>query len=476
MNETLETPRAAPAPCWCGNAELAPFSPDYLRCPVCETLVTTRPRSRNLERVVDDESDFYGRSYWFDHQECDLKSSTIVERARSDLYERCVFWLRTLLKYKLPPGRSLELGCGHGGFVALLRWVGFDASGLELSPWVVEFAREAFGVPVLCGRVEDQEIPLESLDLIVLLDVLEHLPDPLDTMRHCMRLLKPDGLALIQVPRFPAERSYAELAERNDLFLKMLMPDEHLQLFSQPAMQRFLGELGLEHAAFEEALAGHDMLVVASRRPLPSVDPQAADRALSAEPSARLVRALIDAEQHVAQQLARLREYATRKERDMAELRSWVAKKDHSAEEYVASLRAQLAHKESELALLGAHMAQKDVTYRAQIVSLEQQVAEKTQSCEVMRAYAAEKEQALAEELRRRSSLRAMLGVWAARRFAAIVEPIRYRGSRLKRRLRSFRIVEWSEWLLSLRGKPLKYLLGRLRERTREKLRAWLRR
>lgn len=472
MNETIETPSATPAPCWCGNAELAPFSPDYLRCPACQTLVTTRPRSPDLERVVDDARDFYGRSYWFDHQERDLKSSTIVERARSDLYERCALWLRTLLKYRLPPGRSLELGCGHGGFVALLRWAGFDASGLELSPWVVEFARAAFGVPILCGRIEDQQIAPESLDLIVLLDVLEHLPDPVGTMRHCLDLLKPDGLVMIQVPRFPAEQSYDDLVERNDLFLKMLVPDEHLQLFSQAAMQRFLGELGLEHAAFEEALAAHDMIVVASRSPLPSADPEQAERTLSAAPSARLVRALADAEQ----QFATLRAHTARKERDLAELRDWVAKKDRSAEEHVASLRAKLAHKESELMILGAHLAQKDVVYKAHTDALERQLVEKTQACEIMRAYAAEKEHELAEELRRQASLGGMVGIWSARRKRAFHKSLKFRLTRLNQRFRSLRVVEWLEWLLSLRHKPPRYLLGRLRERASEKLRVRVRR
>ncbi|MGQ9532551.1 MAG: class I SAM-dependent methyltransferase, partial [Desulfotomaculales bacterium] len=118
-------------------------------------------------------------------------------RARTDLPERCLYWLRTLLKYKLPPGRVLELGCGHGGFVALLRWAGFEAIGLELSPWVVGFARQTFGIPTLLGPVENQVIEPSSLEAIVLMDVLEHLPNPLSTLRHCLELLKQDGIFVI---------------------------------------------------------------------------------------------------------------------------------------------------------------------------------------------------------------------------------------------------------------------------------------
>ena len=111
--------------CWCENTNLIPFSPGYLRCPACETLVAEILPTVNYHKVADDDRDFYGRDYWFAHQENDLGFSNITVRARADLSERCLHWLRTLLTYKLPPGKILELGSAHGGFVALLRlgWI-----------------------------------------------------------------------------------------------------------------------------------------------------------------------------------------------------------------------------------------------------------------------------------------------------------------------------------------------------------------
>src|SRR4051812_34209703 len=99
--------------CWCGHSELLPFSPSYLRCPLCESLVVAVIPATELTRVSDDDRDFYGRDYWFTHQEADLGFTNIKDRARADLPERCLHWLRTLLKFKLPPGRTLELGCAH---------------------------------------------------------------------------------------------------------------------------------------------------------------------------------------------------------------------------------------------------------------------------------------------------------------------------------------------------------------------------
>ena len=106
--------------CWCGNTDLMEFSPGYLRCPMCETLVATQMLAPDVARIKDDNRDFYGREYWFSHQEKDLGFANIMTRARVDLSERCLHWLRTVLKYKLPPGKALELGSAHGGFVTTL--------------------------------------------------------------------------------------------------------------------------------------------------------------------------------------------------------------------------------------------------------------------------------------------------------------------------------------------------------------------
>ena len=144
-------------PCWCGNADLVPFNDDYLRCVRCETLVLRCETSAAAGRVDDDGKDFYGRDYWFGHQQ-ELGFADIRERARQDLPRRCLHWLRTVLRYRLPPGVTLELGCAHGGFVAMLRSAGFDAHGLELSPSIAEFATRTFGVPILTGPVEEQAI------------------------------------------------------------------------------------------------------------------------------------------------------------------------------------------------------------------------------------------------------------------------------------------------------------------------------
>ena len=286
--------------CWCGNRVLETFSTAYRYCALCGTLISQQWPEHDVTHVADDTHDFYGKSYWFAHQESDLGFPNIADRARTDLPERCLHWLRTLLKYKLPPARVLELGSAHGGFVALLHWAGFEATGLEMSPWVVNFARQTFEIPMLQGPIEEQQMAPGTLDAIALMDVLEHLPDPVDTMHHCLRLLKPDGLLLIQTPCLPAGQTYAEMTAQGHNFLEQLKAKEHLYLFSQRSIREFFCRLEAPYLEFEPAIFAHyDMFLVVSRSPLVMHAPEALRRALSATARGRVVQALLDSnDQH----------------------------------------------------------------------------------------------------------------------------------------------------------------------------------
>lgn len=286
--------------CWCGNDRLEDFGPEFLHCASCQTLVS-RQRGRPAEEithVASDEAGLYGKSYWFEHQQNDVGLPDITTRARADLPERCVHWLRTLLTLKLPPARALELGSAHGGFVAMLRAAGYEAAGLELSPYIVDYARQTFGVPMHLGPVEEQPIPAASLDAVAMMDVLEHLPDPIGTMKHVASLLKPDGVLLVQTPRYIERRTFAQMSEARDYFLNHMCgkAPEHLLLFSESSARQLMSDVGLPEVMFERPIFHqYDMYFVASRSPAPRHDAAAQSAALQASASGRLTQALLDA-------------------------------------------------------------------------------------------------------------------------------------------------------------------------------------
>jgi 2-polyprenyl-3-methyl-5-hydroxy-6-metoxy-1,4-benzoquinol methylase len=281
--------------CWCGNTHLLPFNPSYARCDACGTLVSLEAPPPGDLLVKDDETDFYGKQYWLQHQTDNLGFGDIQSRVRRDLAERNLHWLQTLLKYCPPPARTLELGCAHGSFVALMQQSGYSTSGIEMSPWVVDFAKKTFGIRVALGPVEEAGLPDGELDAIVLMDVLEHLPDPLGTMKHCLRLLKPGGFLLIQTPQFREDVSYEKLVSDNDRFLEMLIPNEHIYLFSTRSAASLFERLGAPFIRFEAAIFAHyDMFFAVSRSPLPTTDEAAVESALLRTPGGRMTLAMLD--------------------------------------------------------------------------------------------------------------------------------------------------------------------------------------
>ncbi|EGJ30190.1 MULTISPECIES: class I SAM-dependent methyltransferase [Moorena] len=280
--------------CWCGNTELTEFSPDYLACSECGTLVSKTGLMTEQLRIKDDNHDFYGKEYWLSYQTEHYGFPDIRQRARQDLPERCLYWLRTLMTYKLPPGKVLELGCAHGGFVAMMGWAGFEAMGLELSPWVVEFAQQTFNMPIFLGPIEDQQLEPESFDAIVLYDVMEHLPDPVATMSYGASLLKEDGIFIVQMPNYEEGKTYSEMVAQKDHFLDQMKSIEHIHLLSRRGASKFFKNLGFEFMQFEQQLFKYDMFFVASRQPLvPYTDEQISDSLLKS-PSGRMVQALLD--------------------------------------------------------------------------------------------------------------------------------------------------------------------------------------
>lgn len=277
--------------CVCGNAILIEFSPDYLKCEQCETLVARPHFDFSVSEVTDDQTDLYGRNYWYAHQK-EMGYPDIEIRSWEDLGDRCIHWLSTLLKYKAPPARVLEIGCAHGGFVALLNWAGFEATGLELSPTIAEFAEKTFSVPVLVGPIEQQNLPEESYDVIALMDVLEHLPNPELTMRQCIDLLKPDGILLIQTPQYREGREFGAMASQGDSFLQLLKPDEHVYLFSAQSLKRLFSRIGVGSIRWEPAIFAHyDQFVVIGKSVLETREVTLRG---SHRPSQRLVQAMLD--------------------------------------------------------------------------------------------------------------------------------------------------------------------------------------
>jgi 2-polyprenyl-3-methyl-5-hydroxy-6-metoxy-1,4-benzoquinol methylase len=145
----------------------------------------------------------------------------------------------------VPPGEQplklLDAGCGPGFFVRAAHEAGYDAAGVEVSQFAVDFARGELGLNLRQGQVCKEDLPAGPFDVITLWDVIEHLPDPAQAIADLAAALAPNGLLLLStgdVDSIVAKLSGA----RWHLFT---LP-EHLWFFTPASLRTLMERAGLD--------------------------------------------------------------------------------------------------------------------------------------------------------------------------------------------------------------------------------------
>ena len=137
-------------------------------------------------------------------------------------------------------GRLLDVGCGGGDFLAEMQSLGWDVAGIEPDATAASAARARLGVTVEGGTAETSAFPAGSFDVVTLNHVIEHVPDPITTLRACGRLLRTGGTLVLVTPNIES------LGRR--VFDGAWMhwdPPRHLHIFSRRALRACVQRAGL---------------------------------------------------------------------------------------------------------------------------------------------------------------------------------------------------------------------------------------
>jgi len=104
-------------------------------------------------------------------------------------------------------GNLLEIGCSAGYFLKVCQERGISASGIEINPDTATYARDTVGLDIKIGTLENFDFPPETFDVVVMYDVLEHLHEPILCLNKINKILKQNGLLVIQVPNIASIES-----------------------------------------------------------------------------------------------------------------------------------------------------------------------------------------------------------------------------------------------------------------------------
>jgi SAM-dependent methyltransferase len=144
------------------------------------------------------------------------------------------------IKRFIKNGKLLEVGASTGYFLNAAR-VDFDVAGLEPSQWACQMARDRFRLDCYQETLEATErFAPGSLDVVVMIDVIEHLTDPKAAIKRAAQLLRPGGLLYLVTPDIDSASAWVLRGSWWGF------RPAHIYYFSVATMRRLLGEAGFD--------------------------------------------------------------------------------------------------------------------------------------------------------------------------------------------------------------------------------------
>lgn len=141
--------------------------------------------------------------------------------------------------------RLLEVGTGAGELTSVAKELLFDITGIEIRPVYARNVSNMLNVPIYPIDFMDFETD-NMFDIIILGDVLEHIPSPSSILEKAYNLLNKEGVIWISTPNFESAFSY--IMKDKDPMWRVC---EHLNYFSYRSLKKTLEKTGFKTVGYK---------------------------------------------------------------------------------------------------------------------------------------------------------------------------------------------------------------------------------
>lgn len=160
-------------------------------------------RSLQPQLTSNELTDLYGDSYFNDNKLTNLKfdnlaTSTHYESDVKSRFSKFNLTLENFKRFNKNFTKMLDVGAATGDMVNIARKYGFNAEGIELSPYAIAKAKEKYNIVLMQKFLSD--VGDNSFELIHLNHVFEHFNSPRIELNHLNRILIVNGILYIEIP------------------------------------------------------------------------------------------------------------------------------------------------------------------------------------------------------------------------------------------------------------------------------------
>ena len=149
---------------------------------------------------------------------------------------------RSLLAECFPNrGQLLEIGSGFGYLSRFFREDGWQTVGVDPNAAFCRYAESELGLNVIAATLPEADVADESVDVALMMHVIEHVPDPVDTLREIYRVLRPSGILVMETPRYDT-LTFKVLGRRE----RSLSCDGHIYFFTSLSLRKLATRTGFE--------------------------------------------------------------------------------------------------------------------------------------------------------------------------------------------------------------------------------------